>query len=128
MGGHWRKKAAEAIAVRPRFRPEAAIRFASEGSAATAAKAAAGEASTAAEPSPAPSRGAGTGPWRGHKGRGRLIGHGPDAVDEVNGVEHAWAGALIPGGRILHDAFKILGPAVLHAQGHGERQKLLECI
>src|SRR5215470_1214853 len=82
-----------------------------EGASASAAETPAGEASTTAEASPAPSRGAGTRPRCGNESRGRLLRHVSDAVYEVDGAEQSRARALVPGGRVLCDPFKVLCPA-----------------
>src|SRR5215472_8182445 len=97
---------------------------------AAAAKAAAGEAA-AGKASTAPAGRAGTGTRSGDECCTGRLGHGANAVDEVKRIEHAYpapARRLIPGGRVLHDPFEGLGPAVLHAKGHGIWQEFLESI
>src|ERR1035438_5154930 len=104
------------------------ITLPSKGSTTSAAEAAAAEAS-ATEASAAPSRARAAGARSGHEGLVRIHRHGMHGAGEEDGIEaHIRRRSHVPCGLVLRDSLEGLGPAVLDAQRHGVRQKLLEGI
>src|SRR5208337_1697337 len=100
---------------------------ASERSATSATKATAAEATSSASSTPS-----GAGAAGARSGYKCLLGvrcHAVHRAGEEDGIEgDIRRRADVPARRVLHDALKRLGPAVLDTQRHGERQDLLERI
>src|ERR1700730_12179109 len=65
--------------------------------------------------------------WCGSHHLARAQGHLVEAIHEAQGIECGSAGGLIPG-RLLQHAVEGADPFLLHAQGHGKRQKFLKGV
>src|SRR5579863_3466717 len=93
----------------------------------TTTEATSAESSSTTKATTTKARSGAAGTWRRNECLVRVRGHRVHRGREEDGIEaYVRCGPDIPGRRILHDALKGFGPAVLDPQSHGIGQDLFE--